>query len=368
MYIYYAPIAIALVSILVSMSNDRRADLSLLIAIATFVILVSGFRYFSDVDYAPYVDLYEQTPTIADFGKEDMRLLYGEPGYLLLTSMVKSTGAEFLAVTIISALLSIVAKSFVAYKFVKNASFAVAIYLCLSFITIEFIQMRWAVATGLMCCAYYCQFRMQRNLAIAFFVSAVLFHYFSIFFVILSFFTRISGHMKYFVFLALAMGFSLVAKIFGFSFTYEADTDVYLITRFLRYLNDPLSSVGVFSYLKIVFYAVSVYSLGRLRDCDLDIENDRTFGYLFRLSFLFMSAALVVSVIPIFFFRTMVMADFFSILLIAYMLSRITTMAVKMAYIYAITIMFSTWCWLDVGNVASADRITEYESWLKFLL
>ena len=88
MYIYYTPIAIAFVSILVNISNDRRADVSLLMVIAIFVVTVSGFRYFSDVDYEPYFDLYKQTPTIADFEKEDMRLLYGEPGYLLLSRTI----------------------------------------------------------------------------------------------------------------------------------------------------------------------------------------------------------------------------------------------------------------------------------------
>lgn len=368
MYVYFAPIAMAFLSILVNLLNERRADLLLLSFIVLYVVTISGFRYFSDIDYVPYLGLYQETPKLADLRIDDVRILYGEPGYLFFTSLMKSANAQFFVVTFLASLVSIVGKSFVAFKLVRNASFVVAIYLCLSFITIEFIQIRWAIATGFLSLAYYFLYNERRKGALLFFIAATAFHYFSLLFLILSYAVRVRGRQKYYAMLALAFAFSITAKFSDLSFYYEADTDIYLITRFLRYLNDPLSNVGTFSYLKILFYAVTVYSLGKLKDCDVNIDTDKKFIFLFRSSFVFLSAALVVSIIPIFFFRMMVMADLFSILLIAYMVTRIRTVAFKMTYVYLITILFSVWCYVDVLNYSNANRLFHYETWLKFAL
>jgi len=368
MYVYFAPIAMAFLSILVNLVNERRFDLVLLSLIVLYVVTVSGLRYFSDIDYAPYFDLYQNTPNLTDLRLDDIKGLYGEPGYLFFTSLMKSANAQFVVVTFIASLISILAKSFVAFKFAKNASFVVATYLCVSFITIEFIQLRWAVATGLLSLAYYSLYIERRKISVLFFVAAAAFHYFSLLFLVLAFLARFNGYHRYYVAIFLAFVFSIATKLGGVSIFYQANSDIYLISRFLRYLNDPLSNVGAFSYLKILFYVVTVYTLGRLKDCDVDIKTDQRFIFLFRSSFLFLSAAMVVSFVPIFFFRTMVMADLFSIMLIAYMVTRIRTFAFKMTYVYVITILFSTWCYIDVLNYSNAHRIFQYETWLKFAL
>ena len=64
----------------------------------------------------------------------------------------------------------------------------------------------------------------------------------------------------------------------------------------------------------------------------------------------------------------MVLADFFSVILITYMATQITTVALRMSYVYLVAALFSVWCFIDVLNYSNAQRIFPYESWLAFLL
>ena len=104
MYVYFAPIAMAFLSILVILVNERRADLLLLSLIVLYVVTISGFRYFSDIDYVPYLDLYRETPRLTEWRLDDLRVLYGEPGYLFFTSLVKSAHGHFFVVTFLASL------------------------------------------------------------------------------------------------------------------------------------------------------------------------------------------------------------------------------------------------------------------------
>lgn len=250
----------------------------------------------------------------------------------------------------------------------KNASFVIALYLCVSFITIEFIQMRWAMATGVLTIAYYSLHLGRRKTAILFFAVAISFHYFSIMFVLLSYVTKVSGYYRYFLFLILALLVAIAMKLSGFSLFFDTESQYYIVRRFLRYLNDPESNIGAFSFLKIVFYAATVFALVKLNDEGEAIKEDKIFEFLFRSAFGFLGAALVISFVPLFFFRAMVMADLFSIMLIGYLLTKNRALDVKTVVACTIAVLFSTWCYLDVLHFESAGRILPYTSWMRFAL
>jgi hypothetical protein len=64
----------------------------------------------------------------------------------------------------------------------------------------------------------------------------------------------------------------------------------------------------------------------------------------------------------------MVLADFFSIMLISYMFSKLNSFYLRIFLICIVAFLFSMWCFLDVRNYITAQRIIEYESWFKFLI
>lgn len=107
MYFYYIPISMVALSVFVNFVKDRQADLVLLALFVLIVVVISGLRFHSDVDYEPYLEIFYATPRLADLSVEDLRLLYGEAGYLIFTSAIKSSGGQFFVVTLLGSFISI---------------------------------------------------------------------------------------------------------------------------------------------------------------------------------------------------------------------------------------------------------------------
>ena len=94
----------------------------------------------------------------------EMNQLYGEPGYLILNSLVKTLGGSFVLVSALCTATSISLKLFFFRKFCQFAALSLSLYLCIHFLTIEFIQIRWAVASSFLLLAFYLM-HAGRNLA-----------------------------------------------------------------------------------------------------------------------------------------------------------------------------------------------------------
>ena len=120
---------------------------------------MSGTKFNSDVDYFGYYELYLETPSFDVISLEKVKSLYGEIGYLYLTSFLKLFNNDFVLVTLIFSSLSILFKIIVSLNIVNKSSFLIILYLYLYFNTVEFIEMRWSLASGMIMFSYYLRFQ-----------------------------------------------------------------------------------------------------------------------------------------------------------------------------------------------------------------
>jgi hypothetical protein len=325
------------------------------------VSLICGARFFSDVDYGPYVELFNETPKFQDITASDFIVLYGEPGYLAFTSIVKSIGFEFVAVTMLFSIVSIVIKMYVASRVVRQYLLVVSLYLCLHFITVEFIELRWALSSSLVIMAIYNEISKRSKLAFLLIIFASIFHYFSLFFLAVLFFRFFSLKSAGYFFVSSFL-VALLYKFITPSIGYSGDSEVYMIRRLFRYINEPESSVGVFSYLRIVMY-FSFYVMFSLF-CNSASSSDKS---LAKVAVLLLSCSLLISFVPLLYFRSMVVSDFFAISLLVIFMQNLN-FNYRILFTFFLSILFCTWNILDAKNYEAAGYIYNYQSWFKFLL
>lgn len=353
MMYYYFPVLMVILSKLSFFSAALRVVAT--VFLFSFVIIFSGFRYYSDIDYSGYYELFLEVPLIFNFSKENIYGLYGETGYLLINSIVKTLGFDFYVITIVFSMLSITIKYYVANKVTKYPIQIMALYLCLYFIIVEFIELRWSVASALVILSvYYLYCRNYYKYLITIFVAS-LFHYYSLVFLSLLVIPILSLRMAYFIF-SFCLLLSLVYRIADVSIFVDIDSNYYIIRRFLRYLNGPESSVGVFSYLKILLYLLVFLFLkiikGGVRNINLE-----------KVALILLSFSLFVSYVPLLYFRSMVISEFFCLMYIFHMLAycRFNT---RLFVLMLFGLLFSLWNIIDVRNNFDSEYISYYSSWL----
>jgi hypothetical protein len=282
--VYAFPALLAVLAYVVYLTGDRRRDGQLVLVTSILVVLISGLRWGSDADFLDYLGMFEETPTLRHFSPDSIQGIYGEPGYLLLNSAFRSLSLDFFVLTLACALLSISVKALVSLKLSRQASLTLALYLCIHFITIEFIQIRWAVASSLLILALYLQFRRKLWAAALCFLGAVGFHYFSVVFLLVGLLLEVRGAKAFFglVLLLGVSGFALgpVLSTTGLI----AGSEAYVVERALRYLSEELSSIGALSYLKLAAY-VGIYAAVRLAGRDADAPSDERARFLSRVTF-----------------------------------------------------------------------------------
>ena len=179
MAVYSAPLLFLVWALIAQIRGNKHADLRAL-AVCTFaMVLIVGLRWNSDADYEGYSDLYNDTPVLNQFNQESIAPLFGEAGYLFISAAFRTLGSGFFLLAFACALSSLFLKSAVVRNLSEQASLAMCLYLCLHFITIEFIQMRWAVAAGLLSLGFCFQYLQKYKAAVLCFVLAPAFHYYS---------------------------------------------------------------------------------------------------------------------------------------------------------------------------------------------
>lgn len=359
MIVFNLPILLLYISVLL-LSNRKLQNIVSFVTVL-LITAVSGTRYYSDIDYRAYIDLFNETPILADLTLTDILILYGEPGYLIFTSLVKSIGFDFVAVTILFSMVSISIKLHVCARLVRNYFIAFSLFLCLHFVTVEFIELRWALSSALVMLAIFFEFKNKRKLFLIYITLAIIFHYFSLLFLCVPFFRIISFRKGVLVFF-LSFLIALSYKVTSPSLSYSVDSEIYIIRRLFRYLNDPDSSVGLFSYLRIFMYLIFIHTvyLFRERFTAFDIE-------LAKYSSLLISLSLIISFVPLLYFRSMVISDFFMILVMINVIFKFR-LVYRCFFIVGLSILFSIWNVIDVSNYQAAGYIFEYKSWFSFLI
>lgn len=323
------------------------------------MLVFVGLRYFSDIDYGPYYELFDTTPSLLNLNLQELSVLYGEPGYLLVSAFFKSFGLGFVSVALISVMLAVYLKLKVLSALTNQYVLAFTLYLTIHFVTIEFIQLRWAVASGFIVAALYNILKGKKWSALVMLIFATSFHYFSLVFLPMFIFRKISARTvnAIFIFSFLA---AMFYKFIGFSFVYMIDTNIYIAKRFLRYLNDPESSIGFFSFSRLILYYVTFVAIRKFVRRDTDVQ----YYDLEKMSLLLLSIPLILSFIPLMYFRAVNIADYFCIATILYQFDKIKN-GYTILYLVVLSVLFCIWNILDVQNNYNAGYIFEYKNWLE---
>ena len=363
MEMYAVPALLALAAITLQARWNARADRALTITIVLAIVLIAGLRWFADVDYDLYLEMFGDNPILREFTPESISALYGEPGYLLVSAVFKSLGSDFVALAFTCALLSMSLKGVVVSRYAAWPSLALTLYLCLHFVTIEFIQMRWAVATGFIALAYSEQQRGRRWTAIACHVGAIAFHYFSLAYLLLAALVGRKGYRRYFVLFGVTLASAFLLKAEYLERLLVLDSDIYILSRIARYAAEPESALGFFSFAKLAMYPL-LYAACVWWRPDAAWKTDEKNLFLLRVSLLLLSFTLFVTFIPVLHFRATVLADLFAIVWVLNALDRALEGTPRTVAVIGLGALFIIWYSLDVRNYHAAGRLTDYQTWL----
>lgn len=366
MLVYYLPAFCAALGLFGALRQDRRLDSATASLIAIILGLLAGLRWNADVDYEPYAEMFADVPSLADWTLEEMRQLYGEPGYLILNSLIKTLGGPFILVSSLCAAVSIFLKRYFFGQFCQFAALSLSLFFCVHFLTIEFIQIRWAVASSFLLLSFYFMHSGRNLAALASFLVAVGFHYFSVVFLPIALLTRLAGHRRFYLVLlgCMALGsLALSIDLIPFLGRLESDSDAYVINRTLRYLTDPASGLGAISFMKLLAYPAA-YAILALYSDHARPSRGSLEDFLFKLGLASISATLLLSFIPIFHFRASVIADAVGLCLVLNKLAHLDNRPLRAAGLVGMTLAYVTWYLVDLDNQISAEFVLEYRSWL----
>lgn len=364
MAIYYVIAMLQGLSALALWGRGANALVSL--AILVPATLVAAGRWMIDADYLPYREMYQQVPTLPGMSWDAISSIYGETGYLLATSALKTAGVDYFLAFAIFAVIAVSTKYLVALRVSSAAAYVMALYLCIHYVTIEIIQIRWAIASSIIIYAYVAYFYGQPRLALAALAAACLLHYYSIVYVLLYFAVRLPR-----IILLVALFFAFLIPVLlrpdMLAFGFLESSDLYVARRAVRYFQEGLSQVGLLSYARhILFFAMLLF----LRS--VTQHENRTFSklddYIERVSLVVFAAAIGVSFIPIMYFRSAVLSDFFMAMLAVIYLQRIPQPATRVFIALVVIIPHVLWAFIDIKNYAEVSRLLPYQSWLEHLV
>ena len=364
MDVYLAPMLCLLGAWLAQVRRNRRADLVALAVISAVIVGIAGFRWYADVDYPLYVEMYDDNPTLRTFGVDAVAALYGEPGYLFLTAVFKSLDSGFAVLALASAALAVGLKAIAVSRLTRHASLALCLYLCVHFLTNEFIQLRWAVATGWIALGFLFQHRRRFALAALCFVLALAFHYFAAAFWLVALLVPfLKGQKRLYLLFVGSLVVALVLQNDRVAPLLISDSDLYVLARIARYAANPAAPLGAFSFLKLAMYAVIYAACVRLRP-SYPWMQDALNVFLLRVSFLAICLTLALTFQPILHYRATVVADLFAVILVLNAIGIAAERRLRTLAFAGLVVLFGTWYLLDLRNNIAGGRIYAYRSWL----
>lgn len=364
-YLFYFPLIFWFASILKLIVDSLFTKL--MYAYMLFIlVMVVGTRWFVAADFDGYFGIYNEIPLLVDFNFESTKQIYGEIGYLFIGSIFRSLDAHFTVFVFFTSLVSLIVKYFVISKF-PYGFLAFSIYLLIAFISVELIEVRWSVSISFILLAYYFGLLLRQNsLATLFFLCSLAFHYYSILFIILYFVILFVKYTKvYYVLFSFSVVWAVYIYIFGFNFSFNADSELYVMERFFRYINDPDSKVGFFSILKAIYIMIFYHFVRWLsKSKGLHLLEQK----LVSIFLLVYSVSLILSFVPVFYFRASIVADVFGLILVFTAVGHVRLYSDRITLLVAFSIPFLLWFLVDISNSFSADRIFSYSSSLELII
>lgn len=367
MIIYILPIIALIVAYFAYLFKIKKLAFYSLFFVSISIISLAGLRWNCDADFSGYIEMYNEVPSIMKIDFETIKQLWGEPGYIIVSSVFKTLGLEFYYLSFFCVFLSISLKTFVSAKLSRQASLTMCLYLCVHFLTIEFIQIRWAIASSVLIFGFYSQYKGFLWTALFCFLAAVSLHYFSAIFILVALLIRIRNDNIFYAIL-------LIGTISGMQITQNAlssynisSSGIYVLERTSRYLGEELSNLGLFSYFKLYFYLM-IYGLFYSLDKRKEILSDSKNQFLMKLSMACIALTLLCSFMPLLHHRAVVLADFFSTILIINFADSTSKINLSRIVLLLVVLVFSVWYLLDLNNNFKAESIQEYQTWLKFII
>ncbi|WP_286225649.1 EpsG family protein [Polynucleobacter sp. HIN7] len=353
MEIYYLIPALAISAGLLSILGNKYDQIYLLF-FSVAIFLICGFRYNSDIDYPGYFEIYERIPALTDLGADDFKSIYGEPLFILAGSFFKLFTSDYQLYLIILVAISIFGKAFFISKFTRYSSAAFGIYLCFHFITVEFIQVRWAVSTSLLALSLFFLINFRYLYVIIFAILAINFHYYSsviVLIILIAYFVSIKK--AYLIFYLCSIIFLL--KLFDI-FEFYRISDINFFSNYIKnqlntYGNNDVS-IGFLGILR-VFFCIFLASI-------VPVGYSREILILKKTLIISTSVALIGYLIgTIFYYRTLVFCDLiFSVILFSRM-TLINSKYYKLLY-FLIILLYNLWFIIDINNNIYGKFITEY--------
>lgn len=365
---YYSLLFAPFFSLIIFYLSSKRIDFLLSIFIFVFFTLFAGLRYCVDVDYGSYWNIYNSTPVFDSFNADTIRELQGEVGFLMVLSILKSVEIPFFMFVLFSSFFSLWGKIHFFKATVGYSALATSLYMCFYFINIEFITIRWALSTSFIILGYYYIFYKNSFLVFCFFILSVLFHYYSLLFILIAFLPLQKINIfNYFILFSITSIVSMFVKFAGFSIDFElGNSDIYLISKISRYLTNIQSNVGVISILKVLLFTLTFYYFYITQR---NIFNDRLNCYLLRLTMVIFTICMALVNIPVFFQRGIVVGDILAIALMLRLLSQSNShVGFKAVKLYGFTFVCMLWCAIDINSKLNVGTISQYKNWLQFLL
>jgi hypothetical protein len=360
---YYAVVVLTLWALIAQVGGNRRVERMVLAAAAGTIALIAGLRWYSDIDFEPYAQMYSDNPALSELSRESVSRLYGEAGFLALTAVFKTLGSEFVLLAFACALTSLLLKSVSLFRLSKHASLALCLYLCLHFVTIEFIQMRWAVASAWLALGFSFQYLRKFKAAFLCFALALAFHYFSAVFWIVALLVTMKGHRRFYVMLAVSLLAALLLKLEHVAGFLVSDSSVYVLERINRYATNPNAPLGVLSFAKLLMYPAIYAACVWFRPA-YAWKEDGLNMFLFKLSSVLISLTLAVTFIPILHQRASVLADFFALIWILNALHCALSAGARSFAFAGLGALYCAWYVVDVSNYVNAGRLFPYQTWL----
>lgn len=361
MTVYYFVLVFLPLVLIASAVREKAVSTVVFAGVVISVIFISALRWGADIDHSEYMDMFADNPTLENFSGESIAELYGEPGYLFLSAVFKSLGIHFALLSAACALVSISLKAWIVSRFAKAAGLALCLYLCVHFVTIEFIQIRWAVASAFVALSFYLQFKRKFFAAVVSLALATTFHYFSLIFLLAGFLIEIRSS-RFFVATTLVASIAgLLLALGGGVMIGAIDSDLYVVRRAMRYLNESLSDVGFLSYARLAMTPV-VFQIMAMRNPLL--ITDSTTIFLRKVAYACLALTMLVSFVPLMHFRAVVVADLFSMTLLARSLNLEYRRYENIGILSVFSVLYGVWYVIDISNYIEADRVFPYTTWL----
>lgn len=313
---YLFPLYFLCISVVLSLIVDKKANFVFLVIFMPFVIFFAGFRFHSDTDYLAYINIFNSLPKLERVSFDVFINTYGEPGYLLMNIIIKTVGLPFFFVTLIASFISLGAKAYFAMKFSHSAFLVISLYLCMHFVTTEFSELRWSIATGLLILAIHYRYLDKIFKGFILFLLSVFFHYSSILVILIVMLAKYFNKSRVLILFSLSFLLALAFKFFPASINLQFESDIFILARLQRYVNNIDSNVGFISLSKSLFYIILIMTASFIKHRSIKAYFSNKADDFEIVFFLLISVSLCLSFVPIFFLRLAPLVDFFAIIVI----------------------------------------------------